>query len=60
MTQQRKRKLSDTHHRTRMRVSGYEDGLRGFPPRHPEDPTYMTSHRRGRERAADLREQEER
>lgn len=56
---QRKRKLSDTHHRTRMRVQGYEDGLKGFPPRHV-DPTYMTSHRRGRERAAELREQEER
>lgn len=42
--------------RQRMRIIGYEDGLRGAPKRY-EDETYLTSHRRGRERAAEMKEE---
>lgn len=48
----------ETNHRLRMRTLGYQDGLKGYPSRHFSDATYMTSYRRGRERAAEMKEKE--
>lgn len=49
---------TDGSKRATMRIRGFEDGLKGKDQRHPEDPEYRVSYRRGKERAQELQERQ--